>query len=79
VYPVANARNGQSVLANQSRRQVVAERVISGLDEVSRRRAWQPMRLERAGAINDIIQGGSKTGDAADPGDPAKPPGQDNV
>jgi hypothetical protein len=40
------------------------------------RRPWRPMELVCIGQMSELIQGGvAKTGTAADPGDPGKPPG----
>jgi hypothetical protein len=42
------------------------------------KQVWEPMSLGFVGHISEVVEfpGGGKTGAAADPGDPAKPPGQ---
>jgi hypothetical protein len=39
---------------------------------------WEPMELREVGDLQELVLGGvGKTGAKADPGDPGKPPGQE--
>jgi hypothetical protein len=51
--------------------------VEQALEAMPAKKLWRPLKLTLLGRINEIVQGGGgKSGGAADPGDPAKPPGQ---